>query len=220
MKNFFNKILITLSIISVIIACQSETKQLDPNQYFFDTNYTFMDTTIKESGDTSLFFVYSYENHAEKIYIKKDTIEHRFGSFDEKGTLWVNEMIKYIRNGKIIDSLSQFAYLNLKDDTASFIFFGKSDMTFAVNKYKKNDDSLKIKLVETYESNNKKLELPNERLENHLISVTYSYPIFSRKDSTKRVRQQEAFFDRGRRKRIQSHFKLINDPRIKKLNLN
>ena len=190
--------------------------QTDPNQYFFDTEYSYMDTTTNDGGNPCLVFVYSYENHAEKIYITKDTIEHRFGSFDDKGTLWVDETLTYIRNGHIIDSLSQFAFLHLTKDTANFYLFGERNMSFAINKYLKNDELYTIKLISTYESKDRQLKIANDSLENHLISCTYSRPEISDNNSLGII-QQEAFFDREIREKIQSHLELIDDPRVPKI---
>ena len=213
-----NTIKLNILFIGVLFlySCSLNEKSKDRefSQMFFDLDYDYVDTIISTNYDTILSFVFLNEVRSQKIYVSNDLIEHRFGNFDDNNTFWVEQFLSYRPNGEIIDSLSQFTYLNLTDNAAQFQFFAKGNVDFYIKKYGLSYDTSEIELIETIEVSNRKIALENKHLKNHLIFVNYK-TYFQNDDNTISFHDIEAPIDRETQIFFQNNIILLNDPRIK-----
>jgi len=193
---------------------QQHTAQDKACEYFLEQEYSFVDTIKTVDGQEKLMFVFEHEQNSEKVYISGDTISHVYGNFDNKGTLWADEYIKYLKNGRVIDDESFFVHVLPSEETYIFTLFAPKSVSFILRKYEIINDSLGKIILETEPT--RKHQINNSQLVGGAVAVVFTETIIENGEEQKMMK--EIFFDRQSKASNQKLFKYLKDPKLEKLN--
>ena len=217
MKKIIPVITMFACLLGACVNKQKDSQNLFRNNldYFLQTQYSEIDT-VRENNELSFIFYYKDSYPNEKVYVGKDTIEHLFGEFDDKGTMWSKEFIVYNSNGKIIDDKSQYVTLNEFNDSLYFELIGESGLEFEIRTYKVTPDSSQVAgVLQTYKAEKKALRLPLKNISGHPVAIIYRKRVVD-KDSLVGCREMDFFIDKRIKEQTKAHLKLIDDVRLRK----
>ncbi len=180
-------------------------------KYFLQTKYSELDS-ISDNNSYVFYYKDSYPN--EKVYLKKDTIEHIFGHFGDNGTMWMKETLFYNSNGNVIDDKSQYILLKENNDSINFELIGEKDLSFEVRTHTVSSDSLNVTgVLDTFKPKGKTMKIPLKNIKGHPVSVIFRKEFFEN-DTVKSKREMEFFIAKDILENTKKHLELINDIRF------
>lgn len=210
--------LVAMIFICLLVACvnnQKDSLKLFKSNldYFLQTQYSNIDT-IRHDNNLSFIFYYKDYFPNEKIYVSKDTIKHVFGMFDDEGTMWLNELLVYNSNGKIIDDQSQYIVLKEFNDSVFFELIGDSELDFEIRTYDITPDSSNIsQILETYKSENKTLQLSLKDIKGHPVVAVLKRKV-EKENSLVDYSELDFFINKKNKDQTTKHLNLIDDMRL------
>jgi len=190
--------------------CKRQEADQKPSQYFLEQHYSSVDTIWTAAGQEELVFIFEHDQNSEKIYISGDTISHVFGNFDNKGTLWADEYLKYLKNGQVLDDESFYVHVAPSEETYKFTLFSRSSVFFILRKYEIVNDSLGKIIMETEPV--RTFQISNSKLVGGAVSIVFTETNIENGEERKMMK--EIFFDRQSKASNQKLFKFLKDPRI------